>query len=82
MSWVPCRLVVVRIKGWGMGLGEGGEGEGKGRTWMSNTCLWLNAGEAKEGARPRMGPSRREEERAALYPGRWADWMRTIWGGG
>ena len=45
-------------------------------TWMSKTFRPLVLSNLNWEPKPRMGPSRIEEARAALYPVRWADWIR------
>jgi hypothetical protein len=50
------------------------------RTWSISTDRPLaNPSDENEAACPRMGPSLREEDIAALNPVRWADCRRTIW---
>jgi hypothetical protein len=46
---------------------------------MSSTFLPLAARFLNADSSPRIGPARRDDATAALYPGRWADWIRTSW---
>lgn len=50
----------------------------KTRTWRRRTFFPWNPLEENIAACPLMGPSLNEDEIAALYPDRWADWSRTI----